>query len=139
MAKKASGGYPLPSKWNIHDKSEAKAERDGLEIGVANGLNLTKFLNELFYNNFENQMTDEELDAAMRAEFPKRTKFQKISAYRSYYNNNLHGHGQGDVLEGEYRLPAFRPVKDVPPPKAKKESKEEKTVKTKAPPRKAKK
>jgi hypothetical protein len=132
MAKKNLGaGYKL-KKIQMHQDDVKKDDRDGLKIGVANGLNLTHFLNELFYLNYDEELTDEDLDAAMRKEFPVRENFQNISAYRSYYNSAKHGHGQGEPLEGEYKLKAFKPEKPEPP---KKVTKKEEAAKGKTPPK----
>lgn len=149
MAKKNLGsGYKL-KKLYMYEASEAKppAERDGVDIGVANGLNLTKFLNELFYANFDLGMCDRELDDAMRKEFPAREKFQTISSYRSYFNQGVHGHGvvspktgAFEKLEGEYRLTAFPdPEKEAArEAKAAEKAAAKKEAKTKVPAPKAK-
>lgn len=125
MAKKSvsrSGGYKL-KKLQLtgvmysEDDIKPPAERDGIRIGVANGLNITHFTNELFFANFDARLTDDELTDALHAEFPNRLKagkvIQDIKAYRNYYNGNVHGHGQGEKLDGEYRLPAFGPDGEV--------------------------
>jgi len=105
-------GWKLP-KLELH-KEDVKdnADRDGEKIGIANGLNLTHFLNELFYMNFEKEWLDSEMLEFMEKEFPLREKFQSVAAYRSYFNGALHGHGIGEALEGDEKLPVFRPTKD---------------------------
>lgn len=122
MAKKkpavAGQGYKLRTL-NYYDETmqKEKADRDGENYGVANGLKLTHFLNELFYANYDAQLKDDELTAALEAEFPNKAKFQPIGSYRAYYNANVHGFGHGEPLTADERLKAFR---DPKPEKEKK-------------------
>ena len=72
-----------------------KADRCGDRVGLATGLVLTHYLNELFFANYENELNDATLMAATRKEYPKRGVIQSMAAYRSYFNAGLHGHGWG--------------------------------------------
>lgn len=73
---------------------------DGDAVGKTSGLKLTHFVSELLVANRKAHLTDEQLMAAMKAEFPKRSDeggkggrtIQKIASYRSYFNQGLHGH-----------------------------------------------
>ena len=104
-------GYGI--KMELHQEDvKPKEDRDGENIGVANGLKLTHFLNEVFYANYEKELLDAEILEAMETEFPNREKFQSVAAYRSYFNGALHGFGIGEPMEGEEKLPVFRPTKD---------------------------
>ena len=104
-------GYKI--KLELHQEDvKPKEDRDGENIGVANGLKLTHFLNEVFYANYEKELLDAEILEAMETEFPNREKFQSVAAYRSYFNGALHGFGIGEPMEGEEKLPVFRPTKD---------------------------
>ena len=93
----------------------AVEQRDGNKFGVTLGLRLTHFLNELFYANYQAGKTDEELTADLMAEYPARTQFQTITAYRSYFNSGLHGFGWGQPLDPANRLRAYKAPKAAPP------------------------
>lgn len=69
------------------------AERDGNRYGVSTGLRITNFVNELLLANERAQLGDGELQQQLAAEFPNRPSLQAMSAWRSYFNKGLHGHG----------------------------------------------
>lgn len=96
-------------KFQLHGDARKDEEgRDGIKYGVTTGLNITHFLNELFLQNYDDQLSDPELDAICREEFPNRTSFQDMSAYRGYFNGFKHGFGTGEPLQGDQRLVRFK-------------------------------
>lgn len=115
VAPKGAKSSPI-GKLQIHTEEDRKPEdqRDGIKYGVTTGLNLTHFLNELFLQNYDAQLSDPELLAICEKEYPGREgKFQSMSAYRGYFNSNKHGHGTGEVLEGENRLTRFHSQEEL--------------------------
>lgn len=101
MAKKAArvSSDVLGGVLHIHSDEDrvAPEKRDGIKHGITTGLNLTHFTNEMFYNNYEMNLGDDELHDLLEGEFPNRIPsggvIQKISAYRGYFNQGVHGHG----------------------------------------------
>lgn len=133
MAKKAASNVarqaavgPLGGVLNIHTEEDRKpvGQRDGNRYGVAEGLNITHFLNELFYNNYEAQLSDEEMNDIVAAEYPNRPSWQNMAAYRGYFNGGKHGHGMGDglPLTGDNRLVRFKSQAELDEDAAKKEA-----------------
>ena len=107
MAKKTKAGKPVKTK----KKSEPAPKVRGLNIGMKTGLNLTHFINKMFSDEVRKakakRLPDETLEKMLKAEFPKRSSFQSISAYRGYFNAGAHGHGYGKppvALPKEKRL-----------------------------------
>lgn len=146
MAKKmtaAKGGFKLRKIFAELETPEAKApaDRDGNKYGLANGLVITHFINQLFYDNYERGLTDDELEAAIREEYPNRETLQTMTSYRQYYNGGIHGFGQGEPLDKEYRLYQVRPAgeeKEEKPAKKTVAAKADKpAAKSKAAPKKA--
>ncbi len=100
---------PLLTSFEQHaEQVKPKAERDGIKVGLKTGLVLTHFINELFFANYAKQYNDESLYAAMQAEFPNREVIQSPAAYRSYFNSGKHGHGWGEALNEEEKLPRYK-------------------------------
>lgn len=102
----------VPLSLKMYDKEfqAPPAHRDGNKRGKTTGLVLCHYINELLYANYDKRRTDEEMAAAVKAEFPKRGGIQTMSAYRSYFNAGAHGFGiDGARLKEDERLLVVRP------------------------------
>lgn len=106
----------------LYDETVIKEEeaRNGINIGVTTGLRFTHYVNQLLYNNYDAQLSDEELEHAILTEFPNRESIQDMGRYRACFNSGSAGfgvpdeNGEAQKLEKDNRLPKY----GVPAPAA---------------------
>lgn len=117
MAKATNNGYfggLVPTlQWYEANPNGGDANR----TGASTGLVLTHACNELLYatNGSNAAVSDEEIAAALAAEFSNRPTLQSVAAYRAYFNAGKHGFGYGSPLPVEQRLRKYKPAKPAPP------------------------
>lgn len=125
----------------LHTEEDRVAEdkRDGNKWGRTTGLNITHFTNELFMQNYDRNLGDDELEAILKDEFPNRGVIQKVSAYRGYFNGGVHGFGPYCNAEGgsrpcppEERLPRYLSAAEQDAKEAKVREKDEAKAAAKA-------
>jgi hypothetical protein len=68
-------------------------ERHGKTIGVTSKLGVSDTWSMLFRQNAKKRLTDEQLLARMKKEFPRRKKFQPVGRVRNFYNRGVQGYG----------------------------------------------
>lgn len=85
-------------------KAEKKSTKEvGKAVGVTSGLGVVAFWNKLLKANSKAKLTDAELEAAMKEEFPKRDYFQPVGRIRSWFNAGKYalGYEADEKLEKE--------------------------------------
>lgn len=104
------GGVPVKK---AAPKPEPKEKTPGLDVGMRSGMPVVAFINKTLqdqrkamYDDPRKMMDDEELQAAIGREFPKKESFQELSAYRNYFNGGLAGMGDppGEKISETKRL-----------------------------------
>lgn len=77
-----------------------KVESRGMTVGRKSGLGVTEFWNKLLAANNRLKLTDKQLAAKVKAEFPLRFTQQPPARVRSFYNRGFGGYGQGRNMRG---------------------------------------
>jgi len=101
-------------------ETAATAGVPGLNVGLKSGVGVTATWNKLLGENVKAKLTDEQLQAAFKKDFPQRDYLQPIGRVRSFYNTGRYGFGKGEGvrLEGADRSVAYdengEPIKRQP-------------------------
>lgn len=114
-------------------KAEAKPKAPSINIGVKSGMHVMAYQDHTFEINATRKLTNEELAADWRAEFPNskavkagRITAEMVAAVRSLYNRGTGGHGTPgvkhesvafEIVNGK-RLPVAVPERKAAEPKA---------------------
>jgi hypothetical protein len=79
---------------------EPKELVPGLQVGLTSKLGVMRFWGVLLTKNANAKLTDEQLEAAVKAEFPLRPITQQASKSRNWFNSGTYA-AQGLALNGE--------------------------------------
>ncbi len=79
----------------------------GFNSGKTSGLSVAAFWTKLFRSNFKAKLTDAQLAAAFKAEFPKREAVTAVARHRSWFNRGAQGYGDGEARAEAKRSVAY--------------------------------